>query len=698
MTNLSDIRNIGIIAHIDAGKTTTTERILFYTDTIHKMGEVHDGNTTTDWMDQEKERGITITSATITCFWKNHQINIIDTPGHVDFTAEVERALRVLDGAVGIFCAVGGVEPQSETVWHQADKYHVPRLAYINKMDRLGADYDNVMDMIKNRLTPNAVSIQIPIGKEDSLSGVIDLIEMKAVFFDQKVQGRDYQFAEIPENLIENAQICRELLIDKVAEFDDELMMMYLEGEDLDKDMIKKALRKAVLANKLIPVLTGSSLKNIGVQLLLDAINDYLPAPIDIEIPTAINRNNNELLEVKTDPNGKFSALAFKIQMDKYVGKLVYIRVYAGTLKKGEVFYNQSNGKKERAARLLQMQSNRKIDVESVRAGDIVAVVGSKFTITGDTITEDGNNILLSKMDFPDSVIAIAIEPKTKADQDLLTDALSRFEEEDPTFKVKQDKDTGQTLITGMGELHLDIILDRLKREYNLSVSQGNPQVAYKETITEITEIEEEFRRELNGKITFAKVKFKLSPYEIVHNDYDLDNKKNLFVSLLPEEQLPLNILQAISESALNACSDGPLVSGQVEGVKIELIDAEYHPTESNDIAFKIASGMAVSRGLQQAGANIMEPIMLVTIICPPEFTGDIIGDVNSKRGRIIEIRAQLLKQELIAEIPLSELFGYSTRIRSLSQGRAVFTMELKKYEKIPLQVQNNVLKKLRGY
>ncbi|MDD2650554.1 MAG: elongation factor G, partial [Candidatus Cloacimonetes bacterium] len=473
MTDIADIRNIGIIAHIDAGKTTTTERILYYTDTIHKMGEVHDGNTTTDWMDQEKERGITITSATITCFWKNNQINIIDTPGHVDFTAEVERSLRVLDGAVGIFCAVGGVEPQSETVWHQADKYSVPRIAYINKMDRMGADFENVLEMIKNRLTPNAVCIQLPIGKEDHLCGIIDIVEMRAAIFSDHDDPKNYEYTEIPADMLAKACQVREELIDKIADFDDELMLAFLDGEDISPALIKRAIRKGVISNKIIPVLTGSSLKNVGVHLLLNAINDYLPSPLDISYPDVINRETNEKITLKTDPQAKFAALAFKVQIDKYTGKLVYIRIYSGTLKKGEIFFNQTNGKKERAIRLIQMQSNKKNDVDHARAGDIVALVGSKFTFTGDTITEEHNPVLLAKMDFPESVISVAIEPKTKADQEILADALTRMEEEDPTIKVREDKDTGQTLITGMVELHLDIILDRLKREYNLSVNQG---------------------------------------------------------------------------------------------------------------------------------------------------------------------------------------------------------------------------------
>ncbi|HOE90508.1 MAG TPA: elongation factor G [Candidatus Cloacimonadota bacterium] len=698
MTEISDIRNIGIIAHIDAGKTTTTERLLYYTDTIHKMGEVHDGNTTTDWMEQEKERGITITSATITCFWKNKQINIIDTPGHVDFTAEVERSLRVLDGAIGIFCAVGGVEPQSETVWHQADKYSVPRIAYINKMDRLGADFENVLEMIKNRLTPNATCIQLPIGKEDHLTGIIDLVEMRTAIFNTSDNPKNYEYAEIPENLLEVAKNAREILIDKIADFDDELMLAFLEGDDISPSLIKRALRKGVIQNKIVPVLTGSSLKNFGVHLLLNAINDYLPSPTDITLPEVIDRTNNEKICLKTDPNAKFAALAFKVQIEKHTGKLVYIRVYSGTLKKGEIFYNQTNGKKERAIRLIQMQSNKKNDIDHARAGDIVALVGTKFTFTGDTITEENNPVLLSKMDFPESVISIAIEPKTKADQDDLSEALTRLEEEDPTFKVKQDKDTGQILITGMGELHLDIILDRLKREYNISVNQGNPQVTYKETITEICEVDEELRRELNNKITYGYVKLRLSPYDYENDPENHLQKKNKFINRVESDEIPASIIEAIKESAFNSCSDGPLLSGQIEGLQVELIDTAYHQGESNEVAYRVATGMAISKGLQKAGALILEPIMNVTIISPVDFIGDIIGDINVRRGRVIEIRTMGQKQEILAEIPLNEMFGYSTRIRSLSQGRAVFTMEFKKYEKIPLQLQQNLLKKIRGY
>jgi len=662
------------------------------------MGEVHDGNTTTDWMDQEKERGITITSATITCFWKNNQINIIDTPGHVDFTAEVERSLRVLDGAVGIFCAVGGVEPQSETVWHQADKYSVPRIAYINKMDRMGADFENVLEMIKNRLTPNAVCIQLPIGKEDHLCGIIDIVEMRAAIFSDHDDPKNYEYTEIPADMLAKACQVREELIDKIADFDDELMLAFLDGEDISPALIKRAIRKGVISNKIIPVLTGSSLKNVGVHLLLNAINDYLPSPLDISYPDVINRETNEKITLKTDPQAKFAALAFKVQIDKYTGKLVYIRIYSGTLKKGEIFFNQTNGKKERAIRLIQMQSNKKNDVDHARAGDIVALVGSKFTFTGDTITEEHNPVLLAKMDFPESVISVAIEPKTKADQEILADALTRMEEEDPTFKVREDKDTGQTLITGMGELHLDIILDRLKREYNLSVNQGNPQVTYKETVTEVNEVEEELRRELNGKVTYAYVKLRLSPYDYENDPENHLMQKNKFVNRVESTDIPGSIIDAIRESAYNSCTDGPLLSGQIEGLQVELLKTIYHPGESNEVAYRVATGMAISKGLHNAGSLILEPIMNVTIISPIDFIGDLISDVNIRRGKVVEIRTQTQKQEVLAEIPLSELFGYSTRIRSLSQGRAVFTMEFKKYEKIPLQLQVNVLKKIRGY
>lgn len=698
MSEINSIRNIGIIAHIDAGKTTTTERILFYTGLVHKLGEVHEGNATTDWMEQEKERGITITSATITCFWKEKQINIIDTPGHVDFTAEVERSLRVLDGAIGIFCAVGGVEPQSETVWHQADRYKVPRIAFINKMDRVGADFDNVLDMIKERLTQNAVCIQIPIGKEDKFQGVIDLIDMKAIYFEQESLGKNYTYGEIPENLLDNAKLFREILIESLSDFNDELMMAFLEGSEIDNQLIKKALQYAVVNNKLIPVLCGSSLKNTGIQPLLDAVCEYLPSPLDIEPAVAFKKDNHDPVKVECNPKDKFAALAFKVQIDKYLGKLVYIRVYSGSLRKGEVFYNQSNGKKERAMRLLQMQSNKKKDVEEVKAGDIVAIAGLKFTITGDTITQQDNEILMSKMDFPDTVIAMAIEAKTKGDQDLLAEALTLLQEEDPTFKVKQDKDSGQTLITGMGELHLDILIDRLKREFNINVNCGNPQVSYKETVNKCVETEEEFKRDISGKILYAKVKLRVSPLIVADKSDNDKHEKIKVVFECSTENIPQEIIDAIKESAVNSCGDGPLVSGNIENICIEITGIDYHQGESTDTAFKIVTAMTLSKAVSLAEPAILEPIMLVSVITPEDFTGDIIGDVNSKRGKIIEVKQQLNKQEIICQVPMSELFGYSTRVRTLSQGRASYSMEFHSYEKVPGNVQENILKKIRGY
>jgi elongation factor G len=684
------------MAHIDAGKTTTTERILFYTGFLHKMGEVHDGNAFTDWMEQERERGITITAATVTCLWNNYRINIIDTPGHVDFTAEVERSLRVLDGAVGVFCAVGGVEPQSETVWHQADRYNVPRLAYVNKMDRTGADYERVIQMIHERLTPNAHPINFPIGKEDNFEGVIDLITMKAWHFDPLTSGSEVQLSDIPEKLLPTAKQMREELLEAVSEYSDELMMLFLEGEEVPVELLKQAIRTATIQHKFIPVLCGSSLKNKGLQLLLDAVCDFLPSPLDIGETKGFDPQTHEEKIVPPDPNEPFVALAFKVQIDKYLGKLVYIRVYSGTVKKGAMFFNQTSGKKERISRMLQMMSNRKNDLDNLHAGDIGAIVGAKFIATGDTLTDGNIDILLSKMHFPDSVISIAIEPKTKADQENLGLVLTRLEEEDPTFKVHIDKDSGQMLISGMGELHLDIIVDRLRREFGVAANVGNPQVSYKETITKQVTITEVFQRDMNGKGNYAKVMFRITPLALSELP---DEARNVFVSNIADDQIPLEYHKAIEEAALNALNDGPLISGNVERVKVELIGGDFNPVDSNELAFKIATGMAVSRGLREASPVIMEPIMLLTVLSPDDFVGDIISDINAKRGKIDVMRRHSeYQQELTAEAPLSELFGYSTRIRSLSQGRAIYTLEFKKYEITPVNVQNEVLKRIRGY
>jgi len=693
------IKNIGIIAHIDAGKTTTTERILYYTGLLHKYGEVHDGNTTTDWMDQEKERGITITSATITSFWKDHQINIIDTPGHVDFTAEVERSLRVLDGAIGVFCGVSGVQPQSETVWHQANKYDVPRLAFVNKMDRMGADFEHVYEMILNRLTPNAVCIQLPIGKEDKFTGVIDLVEMCAIYFDQETSGKTYFKKDIPLNMREHVHFYREKLIEKLSDYSDEIMMHFLHEHTLDEDTliktIKNTLKKTVISNNIVPVLCGSSLKNIGVQPLLDAVIDYLPSPLETPPVIAFTKTDLSKVQINCDTKSKFIALAFKVQIDKYLGKLVYIRVYSGIMRKGSMFLNQTNEKKERATRLVQMQAIKKLDVDEVKAGDIVAIAGLKYTTTNDTIVENDTDIILTKMDFPETVIAMSIEAKTKSDQDNLTEALNLLQDEDPTFKVKLDKDSGQTLITGMGELHLEIILERIKREFGLNVNSGIPQVSYKETINKSMEITEEFKREIASKILYAKVRVLVMP---LYSSIKSNQEKIKVEILCNTDEIPDDIIQAIIETAYNSCGDGPLVSGNIENIHIQFTSIEYHPGESTETAFKIVTGMAISKAVGQADPIILEPIMRVSIITPDEFIGDLIGDINSKRGKVLEVKDQMQKKEIICEIPMGELFGYASTVRGLSQGRAVFIMEYSNYEKVPPNIQVNILKKIRGY
>ncbi len=693
--DLSEIRNIGIMAHIDAGKTTTTERILFYTGIIHRMGEVHDGNAVMDWMEQERERGITITSAVTTCFWNNKQINIIDTPGHVDFTAEVERSLRILDSAIGIFCAVGGVEPQSETVWHQADRYKVPRIAYVNKMDRSGADFDHVVDMIHDRLTPNAFPVQIPIGREDSFEGIIDIISMKACYFDQETLGVKYYYKKIPDEYREKAIESRNILLDRISEYSDELLEKFLEDKDITEKEIISAIRNGTINFQFVPVLCGSSLKNTGVQPLLDSITDFLPSPIDVPPAIGIYKKTGEEKKIFPKIDEPFSALAFKVQLDKFVGKIIYIRVYSGKIRRSGTILNQTNGKKERISRILQIHSNKKKDIIELKAGDIAAIVGPKFVQTGDTITSVGYNILLSDITFPDSVISIAIEPKTKTDQDNLTDSLRKMEEEDPTFKVSQNKETGQTIISGMGELHLEVIIDRLKRQFNIHANVGIPQVAYKETIQKEIIAEGKFIRELSGKGQYAVVKVKLSPMKLENLP---KNKKNIFINMITPEIIPKDYWNIIEQSSLNACLDGPLMSNPVERVKIELIGGKYNEVDSNETAFGIASSIAIGNALREADAVIMEPLMLVSVITPEEFVGDIIGDMNSRRGKILHIRSNMKKQEIVAVIPMSELFGYATRLRSISQGRAIYTMEFSKYDKVPVNIQEKILKKVRGY
>lgn len=692
---LSTLRNIGIMAHIDAGKTTTTERMLFYSGIIHRMGEVHDGNAVMDWMIQEKERGITITSAVTSIFWKDKRINIIDTPGHVDFTAEVERSLRVLDGAVGVFCAVGGVEPQSETVWHQADRYQIPRLAFVNKMDRSGADFENVVDMIHKRLTKNAMPIQLPVGSEEKFAGVIDLIKMKMLVWDKQTLGVKYSLVDIPDDMIAAAGEARHALIENIAEYSDDILELYLENGDLTEKETIMAIREGVINHQFVPVLCGTALKNIGVQPLLDAVTDFLPSPLDVPPAQALDSKEREV-NIKPDTTEPFIALVFKVQIDKYLGKLIYIRVYSGSIKKGQHIVNQTSGKKIRIARLLQMHAIKKIDVDELHAGDLGAIVGARELRTGDTITAFGKNLLMEKITFPDSVIAIAIEPRTKADQETLADALTKLEEEDPTFHVTQNKDTGQTLLTGMGELHLEIIVDRLNREFNVNANIGSPQVSYKETIAQPLIAHGEFIREMNGKGHYAIVDLRLSPVDPASLPPGI---KNIFENHITESIIPSIYWQAIKDSSLNALMDGPLISSPMERIKIELIGGSFHEVDSSETAFNIASSMAVNIGLQSAVSIIMEPVMLVSVITPEVSTGDIIGDINAKRGKIEKIIAvKNEKQEIVAEIPMSELFSYSTRLRSLSQGRAIYTMEFFKYEKVPAQVQEKILKKMRGY
>jgi elongation factor G len=693
---LRELRNIGIMAHIDAGKTTTTERILYYSGIIHRMGEVHDGNSVMDWMIQEKERGITITSAVTSIFWKDKRINIIDTPGHVDFTAEVERSLRILDGAVGVFCAVGGVEPQSETVWHQADKYRVPRLAFVNKMDRSGADFENVLDMIHHRLTQNALPIQLAVGKEDKFSGIIDLINMKMITWDKATLGFTFYEEDIPEEMYKSAEDARHQLIEHIAVYDDAILESYFENGDLSPKEIIAAIRKGVLFHQFVPVLCGSALKNIGIQSLLDAITDFLPSPLDVAPGEAHDDDNNQVIQIEPDPDSPFTALVFKVQIDKFLGKLIYTRVYSGKIKKGDTIINQTTGHKVRISRLLQMHSNKKKDVDELQAGDLGAIVGAKELKTGDTITSFGQKLLLEKIAFPDSVIAIAIEPKTKADQDTLSEALLKLEEEDPTFHVTQNKDTGQTLLTGMGELHLEIIADRLKREFCVNCNVGTPQVAYKETIASPVMAHGEFIREMSGKGHYAVIDFRLTPLDLAQLP---KNEKNIFEIHITEDIIPQIYWQSIKESSLNALLDGPLLSAPMERIKIELIGGKFHEVDSNDTAFSIAASMAVNLALKNAVSIIMEPVMLVSVTTPDAFTGDIIGDINSKRGKIDNIRTGKNEyQEIIAQVPMSELFEYSTRLRSISQGRAIYSMEFHKYEKVPSQVQEKILKKLRGY
>ena len=683
--SLDRTRNIGIMAHIDAGKTTTTERILFYTGVTHRLGEVYDGNATMDWMEQEKERGITITSAATTCFWKDHRINIIDTPGHVDFTVEVERSLRVLDGAVALFCAVGGVEPQSETVWRQADKYGVPRIAFVNKMDRIGADYYNAIEMMKTRLGANPVPIYLPIGQGEMYCGNIDLIHNKAHMFNESTLGSTVEEIEIPTSLKEQAKKYRTAMLESVADVDDTLLEKYLEGEEITPEEIIRVLRQATIQLKIIPVISGSSFKNKGVQDLLDSIVSFLPSPLDKGDIVGHHPSSQEEIRRRPSDDEKFSALAFKIQTDPY-GRLTYFRVYSGELQSGSYVFNSTNGKKERISRILRMHANRREEVDSVGTGDIAAAVGLKFTKTGDTLCDVDNPIVLEVMDFPEPVISIAIEPKTKADQDRLFDSLNKLADEDPSFRIISNEETGQTEISGMGELHLEIIVDRLKREFNLEANIGRPQVANKETITKLSRADVKFAKQSGGRGQYGHVVIEIEPGE-KGKGFEFVNK--IVGGVIPKEYIP-----AVAEGIQEAMKNGVLAGYPVENIKATLIDGSYHPVDSSELAFKIAGSMAFQEAAKKANPVLLEPIMDIEIITPEEYLGDILGDLNSRRGKIEGMGTRNQGQVIRGHVPLSEMFGYATTIRSISQGRALFTMQFAKYDKVPESIAKTIIEK----
>jgi len=686
--SLKNTRNIGIMAHIDAGKTTTTERILFYTGKVHKLGEVHDGAATMDWMVQEQERGITITSAATTCSWKDHRINIIDTPGHVDFTVEVERSLRVLDGAVAVFCSVGGVEPQSETVWRQADKYGVPRIAFINKMDRVGADFYRGINMIKERLGANPVPLQLPIGSEENFNGVIDLIRERAIIYVDDLGTRSDE-TEIPEDMKELVAEYREKLLEAVAEYDEELMMKYLDGEEITVDEIKKVVRDATLDVKIIPVLCGSAFKNKGVQLLLDSVVDYLPAPIDVPAIKGIVPETDEESERHADDTEPFSALAFKVATDPYVGKLTFFRVYSGSLKSGSYIYNSTTGKKERIGRILLMHANHREEVAEVFTGDIAGAVGLKNTTTGDTLCDESHQIMLESMQFPEPVIDVAIEPKTKADQEKMSLALQKLAEEDPTFRVYTNEETGQTIISGMGELHLEIIIDRLLREFKVDANVGKPQVAYKETIRTGVDAEGKFIRQSGGRGQYGHVKVKIEPLE-VGTGFEFINK--VVGGTVPKDYIP-----AVEAGLREALEAGVLAGYPVVDIKATLYDGSYHEVDSSEMAFKIAASMAFKNGAKKGNPVILEPMMKVEVTVPEEYMGDVMGDVSARRGRVEGMEPRATAQVIRGYVPLSEMFGYATDLRSKTQGRGTYVMQFDHYDEVPKSIAEKIIEKRVG-
>ena len=687
---LKDTRNIGIMAHIDAGKTTTTERILFYTGVNHKIGEVHEGAATMDYMEQEQERGITITSAATTAFWNGHRINIIDTPGHVDFTVEVERSLRVLDGAVAVFSAVDGVQPQSETVWRQADKYNVPRMAFFNKMDRVGADFNMCVNDIKEKLGGNGVPIQLPIGAEDNFEGIIDLVTMKEYLFKDETMGADYEVVDIRAELLDDAQAAREHMIESVVETDDELMEKYFGGEEISEDEIKKALRAATIEGTVVPVLCGTAFKNKGIQPLLDAVVAYMPSPLDINGGkiNGTDPKTEEPIQREMGDDAPFSALAFKIITDPFVGRLSFFRVYSGVLEKGSYVLNSTKGKKERMGRLLQMHANKREELDVVYSGDIAAAVGLKDTTTGDTLSAENAPIILEKMEFPDTVIQIAVEPKTKADQEKMGTALAKLAEEDPTFKVSTNQETGQTLISGMGELHLEIIVDRMKREFKVEANVGKPQVAYRETINGLADIEEKYAKQSGGRGQYGHVKMKV---EANHG------KGYEFVNQITGGAIPREYIPAVDKGIQEALEAGVVAGYPVQDIKVTLYDGSYHEVDSSEMAFKIAGSMAVKKGLRAANPVLLEPIFKVEVTTPEEYMGDVIGDLNSRRGQVSGMTDRNNAKIINAEVPLSQMFGYATDLRSKTQGRASYSMEFEKYVEVPKNIAQQVIDERQG-
>jgi elongation factor G len=688
--SLEQTRNIGIMAHIDAGKTTTTERILYYTGRSYKIGEVHEGTATMDWMVQEQERGITITSAATTCFWRDCRINIIDTPGHVDFTVEVERSLRVLDGAVAILDAVSGVEPQTETVWRQADKYRVPRVIYVNKMDRIGADYVRCLDMVRSRLGAHPVAIQIPIGSEDKFVGLVDLIEMNAkIWSDDETLGKEFQVVDIPADLREQAREYRDKMIEGLAEVDDHLMEKYVGGTEITTEEIRGAVRKGTIAMKVFPVLCGASFKNKGVQVLLDSVIDYLPSPLDIPPVQGINPETREIEERKAADDEPFAALAFKIMNDQHVGQLVFLRVYSGTLESGSGVYNSTKDRKERVGRLLRMHANKKEEIEAIAAGDIVAAIGLKFATTGDTLCDPDKPIVLEAMTFPEPVIAVAIEPKTRADEEKLGIALSRLALEDPTFRVTTESETSQTLIHGMGELHLEIIVDRLLREFRVEANVGKPQVAYRETIRRPAEAQGRFVRQTGGRGQYGDVYLEVEPNE-PGGGVVFENK--IVGGSIPREYVP-----AVEKGVREALETGVLAGYPMVDVKVRLTDGSYHEVDSSEMAFKIAGSMAVKEACRRAKSVLLEPVMDVEVVTPEEYMGAIVGDLNSRRGRIVSMEARGSSQVIRASVPLGQMFGYATEMRSMTQGRATYTMQFSRYEEVPTAIAEEIMAKVAG-